>query len=128
MAAALMSEGKVAAVIVGADRIAANGDTANKIGTHGVAILAKHFNIPFLVAAPISTIDLAIQSGKQIPIEQREPSEIANGFGKRTAPEGVAFYNPAFDVTPADLITAIITEHGVAKPPFAQTLRRFCEV
>jgi methylthioribose-1-phosphate isomerase len=122
MAASLMSEKKLDAVIVGADRIASNGDTANKIGTHGVAILAKHFSVPFFVAAPISTIDFAIQSGRQIPIEQRDPREISNGFGKQTAPDDVKFYNPAFDVTPNALIAGIITEMGVARADFARSL------
>jgi methylthioribose-1-phosphate isomerase len=123
MAASLMSQKKLDAVIVGADRIAANGDTANKIGTLGVAILAKHFGVPFFVAAPISTIDFAIASGSQIPIEQRAASEISHGFaGKATAPQGVEFYNPAFDVTPAALISSIITEKGIARAPFTASL------
>jgi methylthioribose-1-phosphate isomerase len=122
MAATLMSQKKLDAVIVGADRIAANGDTANKIGTHGVAILAKHFGVPFFVAAPTSTIDFSISSGAQIPIEQRNPSEISHGHGKQTGPDGVEYFNPAFDVTPAELITAIITENGVARPPFRDSL------
>jgi methylthioribose-1-phosphate isomerase len=122
MAATLMSQQELDAVIVGADRIAANGDTANKIGTHGVAILAKHFGVPFFVAAPMSTIDFSIESGAQIPIEQRDPSEISRGHGKQTAPDGVECYNPAFDVTPAELIGAIITDKGVARAPFAQQL------
>src|SRR6266566_794903 len=105
MAASVMREGKVQAVIVGADRIAANGDVANKIGTLGVAILARHFGLPFYVAAPTSSIDMSLASGGQIPIEQRDPSEISNGQGWQTAPEAVGFYNPAFDVTPADLVT-----------------------
>jgi len=126
MAASLMSHGKLDAAIVGADRIAANGDTANKIGTLGVAILAKHFGVPLFVAAPISTVDLSIATGAEIPIEQRDQKEISNGFGKQTAPEGVNFYNPAFDVTPADLISAIITERGVIKPPFARNLPEMC--
>jgi methylthioribose-1-phosphate isomerase len=126
MAASLMSEGKIDAVIVGADRIAANGDTANKIGTHGVAILAKHFGIPFIVAAPVSTVDLKIKSGKEIPIEQRDEKEISQGFGKTTAPQGVQFYNPAFDVTPASLIAAIVTERGIVRPDFSQNLLRVC--
>jgi methylthioribose-1-phosphate isomerase len=123
MAAAVMSQKKVDACIVGADRIAANGDTANKIGTLSVAIAAKHFGIPFFVAAPTSTIDLATASGKDIPIEQRAADEVAQFGARPTAPDGVDVYNPAFDVTPAELITAIITEHGVARAPFEQTLR-----
>src|SRR4029077_10060715 len=101
---------------VGADRIAANGDTANKIGTYGVALLAQAHGIPFYVAAPSSTFDLSLSSGEAIPIEQRDPREVTHGFGRQTAPEGVAVYNPAFDVTPADLITGIITERGVVRP------------
>lgn len=111
MAASLMAQGKIDAVIVGADRITANGDVANKIGTYGVAVLAKHHGIPFYVAAPWSTIDLSLEKGDQIPIEQRDPSEVLP-----QPIEGVAVYNPAFDVTPADLITAIITDKGVFAP------------
>jgi methylthioribose-1-phosphate isomerase len=122
MAASLMSQKKLDAVIVGADRIAANGDTANKIGTLGVAVLARHFNVPFIVAAPTSTIDFSIPTGKQIPIEQRDPREIANAFGRQTAPDGVEFFNPAFDVTPASLITAIVTETGVVRFPIDEDL------
>src|SRR5665647_2979567 len=113
MAAQVMKEGKVQRVVVGADRIAANGDAANKIGTYGVAILAKAHNIPFYVAAPSTTFDLSIPDGSHIPIEQRDPKEITQGFGRATAPEGVDVYNPAFDVTPAHLIAGIITEKGV---------------
>ena len=116
MAAQVMREGRVQAVVVGADRIAANGDTANKIGTYGVAVLAAAHEIPFYVAAPLSTFDLSLTDGGQIPIEQRRPEEITHGFGRRTAPEGVAVYNPAFDVTPARLIRAIICERGVIEP------------
>jgi methylthioribose-1-phosphate isomerase len=112
MAAQVMREGRVHAVIVGADRIAANGDTANKIGSYGVAVLAAAHNIPFYVAAPTSTIDTSLASGEQIPIEQRDAEEITNAFGIATAPAGVGVYNPAFDVTPARLIRAIITEKG----------------
>ena len=128
MAATVMQQGKVQAVIVGTDRVAANGDVANKIGTLGIAILAQHFNIPFLVAAPTSSIDLAISSGAQIPIEQRNATEITTGLGKQTAPDGVDVYNPAFDVTPADLVSAIVTENGVALPPYDVNLRRLCRV
>src|SRR5262249_47234651 len=112
MAAQVMKEGRVQAVFVGADRIAANGDTANKIGTYGVALLARAHEIPFYVAAPSSTFDLSLPTGDAIPIEQRDPSEVTHGFGVQTAPDGVRVYNPAFDVTPASLITAIITEKG----------------
>ena len=116
MAAQVMREGRVQAVLVGADRIAANGDTANKIGTYGVAVLAAAHNIPFYVAAPQSTFDLSLASGDQIPIEQRAPEEITHGFGRQTAPSGIDVYNPAFDVTPARLIRAIVCEHGVIEP------------
>ena len=118
MAAQVMKEGRIDLVIVGADRIAANGDTANKIGTYGVAVLAKHHQIPFYVAAPYSTFDPDTPDGSFIQIEERDPDEIACGFGKRTAPEGIRFYNPAFDVTPAELITGFITERGILHPPF----------
>ena len=126
MAASVMAQGKIDAVIVGTDRVAANGDVANKIGTLSVAIAAKHFGIPFLVAAPTSSIDLTIPTGKDIPIEERSPEEITNGLGRRTAPEDVDIYNPAFDVTPAELVTAIITEKGVAKPPYDISLAVMC--
>jgi len=123
MAAQVMKEGKINMVIVGADRIAANGDTANKIGTYGVALLAKAHGLPFYVAAPSSTFDLTLADGAGIPIEQRDPSEITQGFGRTTAPEGITVYNPAFDVTPADLITGIITERGVIRPVNTATIR-----
>lgn len=113
MAAQVMKEGRIDAVMVGADRIAANGDAANKIGTYGVALLAKAHNIPFYVLAPSSTIDMATETGNDIPIEERANEEITHGFGKATAPNGVKVYAPAFDVTPTELITAIITEKGV---------------
>jgi methylthioribose-1-phosphate isomerase len=122
MTAAVFSHGKVDAVIVGADRIAANGDTANKIGTLGVAIMAKHFGVPFLVAAPTSTMDAKTKTGAQIPIEERDATEVSRFSGTQTAPDGVAVYNPAFDVTPADLITAIVTERGVVRPVNEQTI------
>jgi methylthioribose-1-phosphate isomerase len=122
MAATVMRDGKVAAVIVGTDRVAANGDVANKIGTLSVAILAKHYGIPFYVAAPTSSIDMSLPTGSQIPIEERHASEIRDGFGRQTAPNDVDIHNPAFDVTPANLITALITEHGVVGP---QSLGRF---
>lgn len=116
MAAQVMREGRVQAVVVGADRIAANGDTANKIGTYSVALAAAAHKIPFYVAAPSSTFDLSIASGAEIPIEQRDPREITHGFGRQTAPEGIKVYNPAFDVTPAELIAGIICERGVIRP------------
>jgi methylthioribose-1-phosphate isomerase len=116
MAAQVMREGRVQAAVVGADRIAANGDTANKIGTYGVALLAAAHKIPFYVAAPSSTFDRSLPDGSGIPIEQRDPREVTHGFGSRTAPEGVQVYNPAFDVTPASLITAIVCERGVIQP------------
>ena len=116
MAAQVMREGKIQLVVVGADRIAANGDTANKIGTYGVAVLARAHGIPFYVAAPSSTFDLGINDGSQIPIEQRDPREITEGLGKVIAPQGIRVYNPAFDVTPADLIAGIITEKGLIQP------------
>lgn len=122
MAAVVMREGKVDLVIVGADRIAANGDTANKIGTYGVALLARAHNVPFYVAAPLSTFDLSLSSGDEIPIEERAPEEVTQGLGKRTAPEGVKVYCPAFDVTPADLVTSFITENGVIYPPYAESI------
>jgi methylthioribose-1-phosphate isomerase len=126
MAATVMSQGKVRAVIVGTDRVAANGDVANKIGTLNVAILARHFGLPFLVAAPTSSIDLSLATGQQIPIEERDPAEITRGLGRQTAPDRVDVYNPAFDITPNELVTAIITEHGVARPPYGDTIRELC--
>ena len=122
MAGQVMREGKVQAVIVGADRIASNGDTANKIGTYTVAVLAHAHGIPFYVAAPTTTFDLSIESGDQIPIEQRSGHEITHGFGRQTAPEGIGVYNPAFDVTPARLIKAIITERGLIEPVSRETI------
>ncbi len=124
MAATLMGQGKVDAIFTGADRIASNGDTANKIGTYSLAVLAKHHGIPFYVVAPYSTFDLKIKTGKQIPIEQRSADEVANFAGVRTAPKGIKIYNPAFDVTDNKLITAIITEHGIIDPPFRQNIKR----
>jgi len=123
MAATVMAQGKVQGVIVGTDRMAANGDFANKIGTLGVAILAKEFSVPFYVAAPLSSIDMQLESGDLIPIEERPPEEVSEGFGRRTAPPGVRIYNPAFDVTPHRYITAIITERGIVRPPFRDGLR-----
>ncbi len=122
MAAQVMREEKVQAVIVGADRIAANGDTANKIGTYSVAVLARAHGIPFYVAAPTSTFDLSLVAGDDIPIEQRAAHEVTHGFGLATAPTGVGVYNPAFDVTPASLIHAIICERGVIEPVNAETI------
>jgi methylthioribose-1-phosphate isomerase len=119
---ALMAEGRVNCVVVGADRIAANGDVANKIGTYQVAILAAHHGIPFYVAAPLSTVDFACGEGGQIPIEERDPEEVAVIDGIRIVPLGVPCLNPAFDVTPGRLVTAIITERGVARPPFGSAL------
>jgi methylthioribose-1-phosphate isomerase len=123
MAASLMRQGRIQAVIVGADRIAANGDVANKIGTYGVAILAKEHNIPFYVAAPWSTLDLATAHGDLIPIEQRAASEVTHSNGKQMTPHGVAIENPAFDVTPAKYVTAIITERGVLTAPYNQSIK-----
>ena len=127
MAAHVMQQGLVDAVIVGADRIAANGDVANKIGTYGLAVLADAHGIPFYVSAPVSTIDLGTASGQDIVIEERDAEEVRRGFGKLTAPAGVDVYNPAFDVTPAELVDAIITERGVIRAPYGQSLRMVCE-
>ncbi|MGE4583277.1 MAG: S-methyl-5-thioribose-1-phosphate isomerase [Sphaerochaeta sp.] len=124
MASLVMKMGNIDAVIVGADRIAANGDAANKIGTSGVAILAKYYGIPFYVAAPSSTFDPATKEGKDIVIEQRDGEEVVNGFGRRTGPKGVQVYNPAFDVTDASLITAIITERGIIERPTTEKVLR----
>lgn len=122
-AAQVMREGRVQAVITGADRIAANGDTANKIGTYGVATLARAHGIPFYVAAPTTTFDLSIATGQEIPIEQRAAEEITHAFGRQTAPEDIDVYNPAFDVTPAELITAIIPDRGVIQPVSVESVR-----
>ncbi|WP_313232963.1 S-methyl-5-thioribose-1-phosphate isomerase [Tissierella praeacuta] len=127
MAAMVMGEGKIDLVIVGCDRVAANGDTANKIGTYGVALLAKAHNIPFYIAGPLSTIDLDAATKEEIPIEERGAEEIINGFGKQTAPSGIKVYNPAFDVTPHDLIAGIITEKGIARPPYNISLKKLFE-
>jgi methylthioribose-1-phosphate isomerase len=124
MAGQVMREGRVQAVVVGADRIAANGDTANKIGTYSVAVLAHAHGIPFYVAAPTNTFDLALASGDEIPIEERSAAEITHGFGKQTAPDGIHVYNPAFDVTPARYIQAIITERGVIAPVDRDTIAK----
>jgi methylthioribose-1-phosphate isomerase len=126
MAAHFMRHGGIKAVFVGADRIAANGDVANKIGTYSVAVLAQAHAIPFYVVAPRSTIDLSLASGEHIPIEQRSPEEITSIGGIATAPAGVHAANPAFDVTPGSYITAIVTEAGIARPPYKQSLRALC--
>jgi len=127
MAGHMMKLGKIQAVVVGADRIAANGDTANKIGTYTVAILAKEHGIPFYVAAPWSTVDMKTPNGEKIPIEQRSPKEVTHHAGKQVAPDGVKVENPAFDVTPGKYITAIITERGVAKKPFGRALKAMAQ-
>lgn len=127
MAAMVMSKGWVQAVIVGTDRVAANGDVANKIGTYGVAVLAKAHGIPFYVACPLSTIDLNTPTGEQIPIEERDTEEVTKGFGKQTAPTGIKVFNPAFDVTPHEYVTAIITEKGVVKAPYGEHLQALFE-
>lgn len=123
MAGYIMSKGMVDLIVVGADRIAANGDTANKIGTYSLAVLAKEHNIPMYIAAPLSTIDMSLTSGKEIPIEERETDEVLFIKGKRIAPEGTRVFNPAFDVTPNELITAIITDKGIVKSPYKENLR-----
>jgi len=123
MAGSLMQQGKVDAVVVGCDRVAANGDVANKIGTYPLAVLAKRHNIPFYVAGPISSIDLNCPSGKEIPIEQRDAMEVSHVFGRPLAPKGVKIFNPAFDVTPQELISALITEKGVIYSPYQQNIR-----
>jgi methylthioribose-1-phosphate isomerase len=124
MAGGMMKQGKIGAIVVGADRIAANGDVANKIGTYTVAVLAKEHGIPFYVAAPISTVDLACSDGSKIPIEQRNAKEVTHIAGKQMVPDGVSVENPAFDVTPAKYVTAIITERGIARAPYAESLLR----
>jgi methylthioribose-1-phosphate isomerase len=128
MAGMVMSKGWVQAVIVGTDRVAANGDVANKIGTYSVAVLAKAHNIPVYVACPLSTIDLETPSGDLIPIEERQAEEVTEGFGKRTAPQGVKVYNPAFDVTPNEYVTAIITEKGIVRAPYDVNLKKLFEL
>jgi methylthioribose-1-phosphate isomerase len=124
MAGYMLASGKIGAVVVGADRIARNGDVANKIGTYTVAVLAKENEVPFYVAAPISTLDLTLASGKEIPIEQRSPDEVTKVFGTPVAPAGTRVMNPAFDITPARYVTGIITEHGVARAPYEESLAR----
>ncbi|MCK5147022.1 S-methyl-5-thioribose-1-phosphate isomerase [bacterium] len=123
----LLASGRIEAVFTGADRIAGNGDVANKIGTYPLAVLAKRHQVPFYVVAPVSTFDLSLASGEAIPIEERHGDEVVNGFGRRTGPKGVKVFNPAFDVSPAELITAIITEHGVIRPPFTPGLAAAAE-
>ena len=125
-AGAIMAAGKVDCCIVGADRIAANGDVANKIGTYELAVLAHHHGIPFVVAAPVATVDLACAGGAAIPIEERSADEVRRWAGQPTAPADIPVSNPAFDVTPAALVTAIVTENGVARPPLARTIRALC--
>lgn len=127
MAGHVMKSGKINAVVVGADRIAANGDAANKIGTYMVAVLARKHDIPFYVAAPISTLDLSLKSGDEIPIEERDGKEVTHIREQQLAPDGVPVHNPAFDVTPNDLITAIITDKGVARAPYDEALRRLVD-
>ena len=121
-AASVLRRGEIDLVVVGADRIARNGDVANKIGTYGVAVLAREHGIPFYVAAPLSTVDLACPTGDAIPIEERDPREVTELFGVRIAPEGVGVFNPAFDVTPARLVSAIVTDRGIARPPYGTSL------
>jgi methylthioribose-1-phosphate isomerase len=123
MAGALMRRGEIDLVVVGSDRIAANGDVANKIGTYSVAVLAKEHGLPFYVAAPLTTVDLDCPDGDRIPIEERDKSEVVSMFGTRVAPVGVIVMNPAFDVTPAKYVTAIVTDRGVARPPYTTSLR-----
>jgi methylthioribose-1-phosphate isomerase len=127
MAGVMMQQGKIGAIVVGADRIAANGDVANKVGTYTVAVLAKEHRIPFYVAAPISTVDLATPDGSKIPIEQRNAREVTHIAGKQMVPDGVQIENPAFDVTPAKYVTAIITERGIARAPYEESLLELAE-
>ena len=123
MAASMMSKGHIDLVITGTDRVAANGDVCNKIGTLGVAILARHYGIPFYVACPYSTIDHDMESGDKIPIEERDPEEIVNWGGHRTAPDNVSVGSPAFDVTPNELVTGLITEKGILRAPYSESIR-----
>jgi methylthioribose-1-phosphate isomerase len=127
MAGSLMASGDVDLVVVGADRVAANGDVANKIGTYSLAVLAAHHGVPFYVASPTSTIDLATPNGAAIPVEERSPDEVRQVGGTRLAPAGFSALNRAFDVTPASLVSAIVTELGVARPPYEKSLRRLVE-
>jgi methylthioribose-1-phosphate isomerase len=124
MAGAMMKQGRIGAIVVGADRIAANGDVANKIGTYTVAVLAKEHGIPFYVAAPLSTVDFNASDGSKIPIEQRNPEEVTHIAGKAITPEGVQVENPAFDVTPFKYVTAIVTERGIARAPYTESLAK----
>src|SRR5207248_7827606 len=124
MAGAMMKEGKINAIVVGADRIAANGDVANKIGTYSVAVLAREHGIPFYVAAPFSTVDLETPDGSRIPIEQRDSKEVTHIAGRQMVPKGVEVENPAFDVTPAKYVTAIVTEKGIARAPYQESLQK----
>lgn len=124
MAASMMQAGEVDLVVTGADRVAANGDAANKIGTLGVAVLAAHFGVPFYAAVPSSTIDLGCATGRDIPIEERAADEVTGFAGVRTAPEGVQVRNPAFDVTPSDLVAGLITERGIVRAPYRENLAR----
>jgi methylthioribose-1-phosphate isomerase len=128
MAASLMRQGKIQAVIVGSDRVAANGDVANKIGTYMVAVLARENGIPFYVAAPFSTVDMNTPDGGGIPIEQRSAREVTHMAGKQITPDGVGIENPAFDVTPHRYVTAIITERGVVREPYSESLRQIAEI
>src|SRR5437899_10330375 len=127
MAGSLMKQGKIGAIVVGADRIAANGDVANKIGTYMLAVLAKEHGIPFYVAAPFSTVARATPDGSRIPIEQRNPREVTHMAGKQMVPDGIGVENPAFDVTPARYVTAIVTEKGIARAPYGESLRKLSE-
>jgi len=127
MAGAMMKQGKIGAIVVGADRIAANGDVANKIGTYMLAVLAKEHGIPFYVAAPFSTVDLDTPDGSSIPIEQRNPREVTHMAGKQMVPDGIGVENPAFDVTPAKYVSAIVTEKGIARAPYGESLRKLSE-
>jgi methylthioribose-1-phosphate isomerase len=122
-AGALMASGRVDLIVVGADRVAANGDVANKVGTYALAVLARHHDVPFYVVAPTSTVDTSTPSGDDIPIEQRDPSEVTEPLGTRIAPAGTPALNPAFDVTPASLITALVTERGVVASPTVERIR-----
>jgi methylthioribose-1-phosphate isomerase len=128
MAGAMMRQGKIGAIVVGADRIAANGDVANKIGTYMVAVLAKENGLPFYVAAPISTVDMGCPDGTRIPIEQRNSREVSHIAGKQMVPDGVTIENPAFDVTPAKYVAAIITERGIARAPYDESLRKLAGI
>jgi methylthioribose-1-phosphate isomerase len=120
-----MNKGKVQLIVVGADRVAANGDIANKIGTYSLAVLAKENKVPFYVAAPLSTVDLSVATGQDIPIEERDPREVTHSLGHAIAPPGVNAWNPAFDVTPNRFVAGIITEKGIARKPYKKTLKAF---